>query len=304
MSDDSSSAKLSVIVTAHDEGEELGLTLRSIGEHACAGQEIVIVDDASNDGSTANLKQISGMTIIRHQERVGVARSRHRATGQTKGDVYCFIDAHQRIEGDSLNQCSRLAAEKNAIVCPDTSNLEGETRWHGAYFKMQNEKGYFSAAWKQRKPIRRISQVTSLKAPAYFIPKTIYPRVRWSEMQSGWGGSEATVSVKAFFAGIPILHLCGPLIRHKFKSKFHYEVGWDEVWRNHAIVARTCFDDSTWENYWWPRVFSGHLTPETRQELESDEMKAEREEFAKYKIRTDAEFWTDLLYKDIPPEIS
>ena len=69
-----------------------------------------------------------------------------------------------------------------------------------------------------------------------------------------WGASEAAIAVKSFFMGIPILHLAGPLVRHRFRNEFSYETTWEGVWRNQAIIARVCFDETTWSRYWLPQI--------------------------------------------------
>jgi len=119
----------------------------------------------------------------------------------------------------------------------------------------------------------------------------------------GWGASEASIVVKAFFATIDIVHLMGPLARHRFQKEFSYATTWDGIWRNQAIIARICFDDSTWFQYWLPRVFEPHLNEEARATLESAEVQAEHAEFLTKKVRTDRQFWTDLLRLPPPEEI-
>jgi hypothetical protein len=123
----------------------------------------------------------------------------------------------------------------------------------------------------------------------------MYGSVAWSRALRGWGASEASIVVKSFFMGIGILHIAGPLARHRFQRRFHYETTWDGVWRNQAIIARICFDDATWFQYWLPEVFEPHLTDESRVAIEGADVLAEHREFLSKKRRTDRQFWTDLL---------
>jgi hypothetical protein len=116
----------------------------------------------------------------------------------------------------------------------------------------------------------------------------------------GWGASEAAISIKAFFLGIDILHVCGPLTRHLFRPKFRYSVTDEGVSRNHALIARVCFDDRTWFDYWLPRVFEGCLSLETIRELDAPEVVAEHEAFLNLKRRSDLEFWRGLLRRKEP----
>ena len=109
--------------------------------------------------------------------------------------------------------------------------------------------------------------------------------------------------IKSFFMGIEILHLTGPVARHRFQRRAAYLTSWDEVWRNQAIIARICFDDNAWFGYWLPKLFAPHLTDEARAAVESAEVLAEHREFARRKVRSDSQFWTELLRRP-PPDLA
>lgn len=136
------------------------------------------------------------------------------------------------------------------------------------------------------------------------MSRATYDRVYWIQGLRNWGGSEAAISVKAFFLDIPILHLCGTPTRHMFKQKLQYDATWEDVWRNHALIARVCFDDRTWYKYWLPKLFEPHLTDEGKRDMESESIVAQHEEFQRVKVRTDAEFWTVLLKQPVPAELA
>ncbi|MCA9010168.1 MAG: glycosyltransferase family 2 protein [Planctomycetaceae bacterium] len=294
---------IAVIVTAFNEGLELACTLKSVQESVSDGDEMIIVNDGSADDSFDSIDR-SNCRVIRHSERLGVAVSRDEAANASQANTLCFLDGHQRISIDCIDQCKRLAISRNAIVCPDISDFgDAQDPLYGAYFRLRTDSPPFSAEWYRQPPINTVTAVNSLRAPAYVIPRTVYPKVRWSRLLRGWGGSEACVSIKAFFTRTPILHLCGPIAYHKFKKTFHYEVTLDEIWRNHALIARICFSEATWYDYWLPDVFREHLSEETQLEMDSDAVKAEHLEFQQIKVRPDHEFWTRLAFQKVPPAV-
>lgn len=292
---------ITAVVTTHNEGDELHRTLQSIRESTYALAEIIVVDDASDDGSCDSIAD-DLVRVVRHERRIGVAWSRNEASKIARGDVLCYLDAHHRIASGCLDRCAKLAVERNAITCPDVRDF-GLLGWrlHGANFCLCPKKGFFSAKWRQWFAIRRVTQITGLRAPPYLIPRALYSRVAWSPSLRGWGASEACVGVKAFFTGVPILHAAGSVAKHQFRHRFHYETNWEGVWRNQAIIARVCFDEATWFQHWLPRVFAPHLTDDARTTIESAEIRAEHEDFQRTKVRTDRQFWTGLL-KRTPPE--
>ena len=175
---------------------------------------------------------------------------------------------------------------------------------YGATFRLCPDYGYFSAEWNYKLPHKELTRITSLRAPAYVMTRNTYDRVYWIQGLRNWGGSEAAISVKAFFLDIPILHLRGTPTLHMFKEKLQYDATWDDVWRNHALIARVCFDDRTWYKYWLPKLFEPHLTDEAKRDMESESIVAQHEEFQRVKVRTDAEFWTVLLKQPVPRELA
>jgi len=70
------------------------------------------------------------------------------------------------------------------------------------------------------------------------------------------------------------------------------------------LIARVCFDDRTWQEHWLPKVFESHLTEEAKRDLDSEPILAQHQGFLKRKVRSDTEFWTDLLKQAVPPELA
>ncbi len=293
-------ARISVIVTTYNEGSELSHTLRSIVENTSQLHEIIVVDDGSDDGSCDSI-EIARVRVIRHPERVGIAYSRHDGSLAARGDVLCYLDAHQRVGRGCLDQCAQLAVRENAITCPSIRDY-GLFHWrlHGADFELCPTRGYFSARWRQRFAFRSVCQVSGLCAPAYLIPRSLYENVAWSPHLRGWGASDACVALKAFFTGVRILHTSRALARHRFQCGSHYAVSWDDMYRNQAIIARICFDENTWRRYWLPSVFEGHLSADAHAFLGSTDIQSEHEDFQRLKVRADRQFWTDLVTTSLP----
>lgn len=300
--DSSPNESLSVVMTAYNEGDEVRSTLTSIKQSTRLALKIHLVDDGSTDGCCTELEEF-GIDLIRHKSRIGIAASRLEATDRSRGAVIAIMDAHQRLDDICLDRCTELAMRRKSIVVPDLRAFEEETVFHGALFSFDRRKSVFAAQWNRIEPPSAISTVSSLRAPLYLIPREVYPKVCWSRALRGWGGSEACVSLKAFFAGVDLLHLCGPVAWHKLKSKFHYPVDWPEVWRNHAIIARICFDERTWYEYWLPDVFDVKLTEPAKADLESDLVVDEHRQFQKIKVRRDIDFWKRLVFRDVPAAI-
>ena len=297
-----SSLPLSIIITAHNEGDEVRRTLESIAANTTGHFEVVLVDDASTDGCCDGL-EMEGLRVIKHTERVGIAYSRNEAATTARGDALAFLDAHQRLSSGCLNSCAESALKHQAIVWPDVRGLE-DRNWtgHGAFFRLCKQRGYFVADWNRRTPRDPVSRITTLIVPGYVMTREVYEKVFWIRSLRGWGASEPAVTLKAFFQDVDILHLCGHMARHFFRKgrEIPYSAPWESVWRNHALVARICFDDKTWYEHWLPNVFYKQLSSAVRYELESPAVVAEHEAFLAQKVRPDREFWRGLLRVEEP----
>ena len=289
---------ISIIITSYNEGSEVATTIESIRKNT-SDFEIVLVDDASTDNSCIG---VACDQLVRHDERVGIAPSRIHGVAIAKGDCYYFLDAHQRLSEGCANKCAELAMERQAIVWPDVNGL-GASTWvgHGANMRQKEDtrrrkvkQGLFEGVWRRTKPRDTISRCSAMVVPGYAIPKTVWSKVKLIEGMQIHGASEMCLCVKAFFTDVDILHLCGPLAKHKFNSKVPFPLRGRTQIRNHALVARVCFDQSTWDNYWIERFRRG-LKDEGLKEFALDPIVQWHKEFQEIKCRPDDEFWRGLI---------
>jgi glycosyltransferase involved in cell wall biosynthesis len=292
---------ISVIITAFNEGDELRRTVESVQTSTRGPFEIIVVDDGSTDGSCDGLQGPS-IRVLSHKQRCGVAASRNRGGNVARGAVVAFSDGHQRYSAECLDRCAQVALSRNAIVWPDVRGFDEATRLiHGADFRFAPETGRFTAAYLHAQPLARVSRITALRAPGYMMPRSLFQNMKWPAFLRGWGASEASVSLKAFFLGVPILHVCGPMTRHLFRKRFPYQVSSEDVDWNHAVITRVCFDERTWFEYWLPSVFSANLSTSNLRALDDPAIREEQREFERRKVRPDRDFWTRLLKRPEPP---
>jgi 4,4'-diaponeurosporenoate glycosyltransferase len=93
--------RLSLIIPARNEEENLDRLLRSIGEGTRRPDEIIVVDDHSED-STALVGMRAGCTVIRSAELpdgwVGKTWASWQGAGRATGDLILFLDADTVLE--------------------------------------------------------------------------------------------------------------------------------------------------------------------------------------------------------------
>ncbi len=85
--------KISIIIPAHNEAQYLGQCLESImkNKHQFL-HEIIVVDNASMDNTTAIGKSFQGVRVV-HEKEIGVNRARAKGLAVSSGDIIAYLDA-------------------------------------------------------------------------------------------------------------------------------------------------------------------------------------------------------------------
>jgi glycosyltransferase involved in cell wall biosynthesis len=296
------------------EGNELTETIDSIRENT-KDYEIIVIDDGSTDGCCDGI-EAADVRVIRHDERIGIGHSRAEGAANAKGDAFCFLDSHHLLSPGCINLCCEAAVQYDAIVWPCVRGLKDRVKpqrnWtgHGAHMAQKTEKkrGLFEGRWKRRRLKYPLSRSATLMVPGYCVPRKVWPEVYPTTGLSGWGATEPAITVKAFFANVDILHLCGPMCRHGFRpgTRIPYTTRWDTVVRNHAITAFICFSDRTWRRYWKRKILGRWLKGKDWDFFDQPFMQEQRDEFqSKFKKRPDRHFWTHMIGTDeVPPGVA
>ena len=96
------SITLSVLIPVHNGGEALRLCLEALLAGDRRPDELIVMDDASTDGS-GELARLLGARILHQEgEAAGAARVRNLGAQNAQGDVLVFIDADVVVHHDTL----------------------------------------------------------------------------------------------------------------------------------------------------------------------------------------------------------
>lgn len=121
---------ISFILPAHNEAALLGATLDALLASAEAlplSFEIIVVDDASSDGTDAIALQ-SGARVLRVEHR-HIAATRNAGAAAALGDRLFFIDADTHIDATVL-RAALAALEAGAVGGGAGVRLLGKVAWH------------------------------------------------------------------------------------------------------------------------------------------------------------------------------
>jgi GT2 family glycosyltransferase len=125
--------KISVVVSTYNALDDLGRCVDSLRSQSYDSLEIVIVDDASTDGTFEFLKrcesEVSDIKVIRNQVNLGVAGARNEGIRNASGDIIAFTDADCIAERNWISELVKIyeredvAAVGGRIIDAGTDSL-------------------------------------------------------------------------------------------------------------------------------------------------------------------------------------
>lgn len=108
---------VSVVIPTHDRAAIVERALRSVLAQTALPLEILVVDDASTDGTAARLEGYAGVgvRVLRLAERVGGSRARNAGIEAARGEWVAFLDSDDEWRPPKLErQLARLDAPDGA----------------------------------------------------------------------------------------------------------------------------------------------------------------------------------------------
>ena len=124
--------RLSVVVITWNEREELARCLALLAAHpAEGGQEVIVVDNASTDGTDAVLAAHPGVRVIRNAENRGVTVARNQGLAAARGRYVAMLDSDAYVGPGALELlCAHL--DEN----PDVGMVGPELRYEDGSLQM------------------------------------------------------------------------------------------------------------------------------------------------------------------------
>ena len=113
----SPSAQVSVVIPAYNRAGQVGRALESVSRQTYPHWEIVVVDDASTDGTAqaveARAADIGHLRLARHACNLGAQAARNTGIRASRGPWIAFLDSDDWWEPDSLEL--RLAEARRLL---------------------------------------------------------------------------------------------------------------------------------------------------------------------------------------------
>lgn len=107
---------VSVVITVFDQAAYLGDAIESALDQTYEPVEVVVVDDASTDGSGAVAERFADRATVLHQpSRSGIGAARNAGIDATTGQVLGFLDADDRFPPDRIERMVEVLEREPGI---------------------------------------------------------------------------------------------------------------------------------------------------------------------------------------------
>jgi cellulose synthase/poly-beta-1,6-N-acetylglucosamine synthase-like glycosyltransferase len=168
---------VTLIVSAYDEVEIIGEKLaNSLAlDYPSANLEILVVSDASSDGTDALVESVSDarVRLLRMPERGGKTLGLNAAVRQARGEVLVFSDANALYFNDALLQLARNFAD------PRVGGVVGESTYSEAQAGADQDESLY---WRYEVALKRlesaVGSVVGGDGAIYAIRKHLYRDMR------------------------------------------------------------------------------------------------------------------------------
>ena len=91
--------RIDAIVPARNAEAFIGICVAALGRAGFAGSEVIVVDDASSDGTAAAARR-AGATLVRLDRNAGASAARNAGAARSRADILLFVDADVAVHAD------------------------------------------------------------------------------------------------------------------------------------------------------------------------------------------------------------
>lgn len=236
--------RVSIVIPAHNEGENLVDTVCCVLENTTYSDfEIIVVDDGSTDDSGSRLSDAVGndtrVSMVR-AEGLGVANARNLGASCASGKILIFLDAHCYTPPDWMDGLIQpLAETRVGMVGPAIATMRYGSDVRGLGMTWRNVS--LEIKWLRQRKITPYP-VPLLTGACQAVRKADLKKLGcYDRGMTRWGSEDEELCLRYWLMGYEVLVQPQTVIYHLFKESHPYEVHIQEVIYNRLRLAMLHF---------------------------------------------------------------
>lgn len=254
--------KITVIIPFLNEGEEIYKTVKNIRETSGEEVAILLVNDASTDGTDyKDVAEQFRTGYIEHKERCGVAFSRDEAIEACDTFFFLLLDGHMRFlhKGWSTRFIELLESDRRAVFCGQTKvlfkNDDGTIIQgtnpppFGAFIDFErNDWKAFWSYWDPD-PDNSVVDIPVILGASYACNKAYWQRLGGLEGLKVYGLDEQFISLKTWMEGGRCRLLKDLEVEHLYRKSFPYEMTYYHQVYNQLLLSELLLPENLREKF-------------------------------------------------------
>lgn len=236
--------ELSIIIVTYNNEAELPVCLDAIYQHNFAKiksreWEVMVIDNASTDGTVAYLTQRKGLTLILEKENLGFAKANNIAAKRAAGSFVLFLNPDTKLQADAisfplgyLKSHSDVGAVSGKLVLADgkvdlTCHRGSPTPWNAfCYFsglgRIFSQSRLFSGYTLGYLDWDSPHEVDAINGAYFMLPRNLGEKLGWFDENFFWKGEDLDLCFRIKNLGFKVMYLPQVSIWHfKGSSKGH-----------------------------------------------------------------------------------
>ena len=109
--------KISIYIPTYNSDNTIEESILSVINQTRKFDQIIIVDDGSNDNTKNILKKFDNIKIITNHKNLGIGKSRNIGIDASENNLIASIDSDVVLEKNWLENILKIFKEKNAVYC-------------------------------------------------------------------------------------------------------------------------------------------------------------------------------------------
>ncbi len=252
--------ELTAIIPFLNEGTEVVRTVESIREFAGDAVDIIVINDASEDGYDYQ-EELSpyGVRYYFNRERKGVAASRDYGVELCTTPYFILLDAHMRFYGRGWTEriVSFLKRDDRVLLCAQTRSLTKDEQGEvfetsdvptsfGAYQPLVKTEYWPDIDWNnvERCPGSPEEDIPLVLGAGYAASKRYWTYLRGLEGLVHYGSDEAYISLKVWREGGRCVLLKDVVIGHVYRMKAPYRMYSEKQVFNSLLISSLLYPQS------------------------------------------------------------
>jgi glycosyltransferase involved in cell wall biosynthesis len=213
-------------------------------------REIVVVDDTSVLPVSLARPDVH---VMRHDEPMGIARSRRHGASMTNGEILVWLDAHMSFAPDWL-ECMLAHVDCGSLLCAAFWNYEltralcwgADFVWHTERNYAQNRSPGFALRHRTQPPGEGAVEVPVDIGACCMMLRTSHEKMGgFSPFFRVWGTNEQDLSARAWLTGLGVKCVTNARVGQITRAKFPYPVSWEDIEFDRFAMVRTVFEEKT-----------------------------------------------------------